>query len=140
MRNSRIAAGFTLIEMMLVIVIIGILAAVVTAQLTGRAILARQTTTRALIKEVNGQVALFKLDYSRYPEKLEDLVFRPGYVDPEAWRGPYLHDFPVDGWMRDLEYRVPGRDGFPFDVVSYGADGTPGGTEFDEDLWNHARR
>ena len=132
-------AGFTLIEMMVVVVIIGILATVVIAAVWGRDQPARQTVTRALAKELAAQVSMFRLDHGRFPAGLEDLVFRPEDVDPDRW-SPYIDELSTDGWGRAFIYNVPGSDAFPFDIGSYGADGQPGGEGFDADVWNHARR
>lgn len=137
MKSRR--SGFTLIELMVVIVILGILATVLIVNLGDRDQPARQAVTKALLRELNTQLAMFRLDHHRTPEGLDDLVFRPAYVDPGDWT-PYLTDPPRDGWGHEFVYRVPGSDGFSFDVVSHGSDGQPGGEGHAQDLWNHARR
>ena len=131
--------GFTLIELMVVIVILGLLTVTLIVGYGGKGEEARQKLTRPLLKQVSDQISMFRIDHSQYPEHLNDLVFRPTYVDAEGWN-PYLTERPLDGWDNELVFQVPGQDGFPFDVVSYGADGQPGGEGFDEDLWSHARR
>lgn len=132
--------GFTLIELLVVIVIIGVLATIAAVNLHDRDQPARVAATRTVLKDVSARLAEFRMDHHRYPRTLEDLVFRPEYVDSESWRGGYFQEIPLDGWQNDLVYRVPGSDDFPFDVVSTGADGKPGGSGYDADLWNHARR
>ena len=131
--------GFTLIELMVVIVILGLLTVMLIVGYADRDQPPRQVATRALLKQVSSQISMFRMDHHQYPENLNDLVFRPSYVEAEGWT-PYLSERPLDGWDNELVFQVPGQDGFPFDVVSYGADGQPGGEGFDEDLWSHARR
>lgn len=136
-RGAR-QAGFTLVEMMVVIVIIGILATVMITQLSGRTEKARQEGTKAMIRQIDLKLVEFKLNHHRYPEKLEDLFIMPPYVDARTWPpGGYLKEPPMDQWSNRYEYRVPGTGGQPFDIVSYGEDGRPGGDGVNEDLWNH---
>lgn len=129
--------GFTLVEMMVVIVIIGILAGLVIKQLSSRAEKAKAEASKAMISEVGQAVDLFKLELNKYPQRIEDLVNMPADIDPKKWQaGGYLKKFPRDGWDRDFIYRVPGTRGQPYDIISLGADGREGGDGFDEDLWN----
>jgi general secretion pathway protein G len=124
--NGR--AGFTLVEMMVVIVIIGILATVVIVNIGGKADTAKVKATEAIIKQIAGQMEMFKLDQNRYPENLNDLFRQPGYVEGKKWPpGGYITEPPVDGWGRDLLLRVPGPDGAPFDIISLGEDNREGG-------------
>lgn len=133
--------GFTLIEVMVVVVILGLLATVVAVNVAGKPDKAKVRLTTAALASLSANLDDFRLNHGRYPERLEDLVFMPAYVNPRHWPpGGYLLKAPRDAWDNEYLYRVPGSDGFPVDVVSYGADGKPGGIEFDEDLWNHARR
>ncbi|MBI2932939.1 MAG: type II secretion system major pseudopilin GspG [Planctomycetes bacterium] len=127
--------GFTLIEIMVVVVIIGILATIVAVKATDGYGKAQEAASRAAVKEVSHALELFKLAHSRYPDRLDELIFRPAYVEERAWK-PLLPEVPLDGWQRSLAYHVPGTDGFSFDVVSLGEDGIAS----DDDLWNHARR
>jgi general secretion pathway protein G len=127
--------GFTLIEMMVVIVIIGLLATLVAMHSSNSTERARQEITRATVSSVNDAVARFEMDHRRLPSRLEELVFRPDDIEAHAWR-PYLNERAKDGWGRALDYRVPGSDGFRYDVISLGADGV----ESADDIWNHARR
>jgi general secretion pathway protein G len=78
---------------------------------------------------------MFNLDYGRYPLTLEDLssTVVPGYLDTERWR-PMLTRPPCDGWRRPLVYRVPGPAGRPFDLLSLGEDGLPGGNGDSADM------
>ena len=130
--------GFTLVEMMVVIVIIGILAAVLIVQISGRAEKAKVTATKVMMKQVGDALDLFKLDHNVYPESLDHLTFQPPYVEAINWPpGGYLKKAPRDGWDREFEYRVPGTAGQPYDIISYGEDGQQGGDRFNADLWNH---
>jgi len=134
---ARSSRGFTLVEMMVVIVIIGILAGVLITQLSGRADRAKVEATRALITQISAQLDLFKLDFNKYPARLEDLLTMPTDVDPKKWPpGGFLKKYPKDGWDREFIYRVPGTKGQPYDVISLGEDGREGGEGYAEDIWN----
>ena len=130
----RRRAGFTLIEIMVVVVIIGILAAIVVARVTAGVATAERNATVATLRNVRGQVEIFRQNHQRFPSGLEDLCKRPSYVEASAWpEGGYLREAPKDGWGRDLVYRVPGQDE-PFDLVSLGQDGAAGGEGAAADL------
>jgi general secretion pathway protein G len=132
-------AGFTLIEMMVVIVIIGIVAGLLIQQLSGRADRAKVEASKAMISQVSQAIDLFKLDHNKLPERIEDLLVMPPDVDPRKWprEGSYLKKEPRDGWDRPLHYRKPGTKGQPYDLVSFGEDDREGGEGYGEDLWNH---
>lgn len=134
----RRTSGFTLVEMMVVIVIIGILATVLITQIAGKDDRAKVEATRALLSQVSNALVLFKLDHNRYPDRLDDLVTIPPYANPRNWPpGGYLKAAPRDAWGREFVYRVPGTKGQPFDVISLGEDGREGGEGYAQDLWNH---
>jgi general secretion pathway protein G len=116
--------GFTLIEIMVVVVIIGIVATVVVANIGQKPGEAKAKLTGAQIKLLKGDVELFKADHNRFPESLQELV--PKYRD----------EIPKDCWERPFQYRVPGSRG-SFDIVSLGEDGLPGGEGVNADLWSH---
>jgi len=118
--------GFTLIELMVVIVILGILATIVAVNVGGKEGPVKHELTLTALLRLKGEVDLFKLHQSRYPARLEELVER-GQLD----------QVPRDAWKNPFHYRVPGVRGAPYDLLSYGADGEPGGTGADEDLWSH---
>jgi type II secretion system protein G len=95
----------------------------------------KREATRALITQIAIAVDLFRLNHGRYPENLADLVKPPPYVDVKGWPpGGYLLQPPKDGWGREFVYRVPGRDGQPYSIISLGADGREGGLGFAEDI------
>lgn len=135
--ERRRERGFTLIEIMVVVVIIGILAALVITQIAGRDDAAKAAATKAMIAQVASGLDMFKLDHNRYPDRVEDLVHQPSYIDPSKWKVGYLKKVPFDGWGNPFVYRVPGTGGQPYDVLSLGADGREGGSGYDEDIWNH---
>ncbi len=133
-RRSR--AAFTLVEMMVVIVIIGILAAVIIVNISGRADKAKVKATEAIIAEVAQQVEMFKLNHNRYPQNIDDLASpsAPPYIqDAKDWQ-PLLTKPARDGWGNPLVYRQPGSNGRPFDLMSYGEDGQDGGEGYAADI------
>ena len=137
-RGPQSARGFTLIEIMVVVVILGILAALVVPKVMSRADDARVTAAKQDISQIMQALNLYKLDNSRYPsaeQGLQALVTKPT-VDPipPNWRtGGYLPKVPVDPWKNPYQYANPGIKG-DVDVLSYGADGKPGGTDYDADI------
>lgn len=140
-RHSRPGQrGFTLVEMMVVIVIIGILATVVIVNISGKADKAKVEATKAILKQLGGQMDMFKLNHNRYPDSLMDLYKMPSYVDPKTWPpGGYITEPPKDGWNNDFLLRIPGPDGAPFDIVSLGEDNREGGDGFAADLYFRTR-
>ena len=133
-RNVRRAnSGFTLMELMIVLVIIGVLAAAVTPVLVARAEKAKVVRSKADIKTIGTAVMLFKMDQSRYPDAMEDLVTRPS-IAKEWPEGGYLQKAPKDAWGGEYLYRKPADNGKEFDVMSYGADNQQGGDGNDADL------
>ncbi len=135
-RKNR-QAGFTLIELMIVLFILGLLAALVAPRLMGRVGKAKQKTAQAQIQMLATALDLFHLDVGRYPSDEEGLKVL--YQAPEnvpGWAGPYLDKaVPKDPWGREYVYKCPGEHG-PYDLVSYGADGQPGGEGENADVTN----
>jgi len=131
--------GFTLIEIMVVVVIIGILAAWLMPQLVGRADQARVARAKLDIKTLSVTLDLFKVDNGYYPsteEGLKALVEKPASAShwPEGGYLKGLKSLPKDPWGRPYEYVSPGEGGLPYEVVCYGADGKPGGDGFAADI------
>jgi len=123
------ARGFTLIEIMVVVVIIGVLAALIVPNVLERADEARATAARTDINNLTQALKLYKLDNQRYPsaeQGLDALVKKPtvGMIPPN-WK-PYLDKLPNDPWGRPYQYLNPGVKG-EIDVFSFGTDGEPGG-------------
>lgn len=138
MQRRRFARGFTLIEIMVVVVIIGILGALVVPKLLGRTGESRVTAAKVDIKTLQGALNLYKLDNQRYPtteQGLQALVTKPT-SGPAAngWKaGGYIDKLPNDPWGNPYQYLSPGIHG-EVDVFSYGADGQPGGAGEDADV------
>ena len=131
-------AGFTLLEIMVVIVILGLLAALVVPRLIGRTEEAKRTQTRLQIKNIEQALQLFKLDNGFYPateQGLEALVRAPetGRVPKNYRKGGYLDRVPKDPWANHYVYVSPGSHG-DYDISSYGADNVPGGEGEDADI------
>ncbi len=134
----RREAGFTLIEIMVVIVILGLLAALVVPKLVGRTEEAKRTQTRVQIKSLQQAIELFKLDNGFYPtteQSLDALVRMPetGRVPKNYRKGGYLDRVPKDPWGNPFVYVSPGQHG-EYDISSYGADDVPGGENEDADV------
>lgn len=134
---ARRQTGFTLIEIMVVVAIIGILALVIVPNVVGKDDQARVTTTKASLSSVANALELYKLDNYRYPtteEGLEALVRRPpsARVFPD---GGYLRRLPTDAWDNPMQYQSPGSTGRPYDLYSLGADGAEGGSGFAADIY-----
>lgn len=130
--------GFTLLELMVVIVIIGILAGFVGINVIDKIEKAKITGTRAQIKTLHGAVKLYKIDTGEYPIELEDLVTMPPDVENWAKNG-YLdgaQEIPHDNWHNEYQYDLAEGDDYPFYIFSYGADGQEGGEEESADLYN----
>jgi general secretion pathway protein G len=127
--------GFTLLELLVVIVIIGLLAGYVAPRYFSQVGKSEIQVARAQIESLEKALDQYRLDMRRYPsaeEGLEALVAKP--ASAQAWSGPYLKkSVPSDPWGRPYVYRIPGAKG-EFEVVSYGRDGKPGGMGDDADI------
>ena len=132
-------AGFTLLEMIVVLVIIGLIMGLVGPRLFTQADKAKVQTAETQTKMLKGALETMRLDIGRFPteqEGLRLLVERPGDERTAArWSGPYLDEaVPADPWGTPYQYSIPGRDGLPFAIYSWGADGKPGGEGNDADV------
>jgi general secretion pathway protein G len=117
------SSGFTLVEMLLVVVIIGVLTAVVAGNFGKKSTTARINATRASISAISSAIEVYQMDTGRYPSSLDDLVSNPGAAN---WDGPYIKggkDALVDAWGVAFTYKA---DGANFKVISAGPDGNMG--------------
>jgi len=132
--------GFTLIELVVVIIVLGLLAGLVLPQITGRVSDAKLTTARTQIEMMGVALDSYRLDNGRYPttqQGLEALRVEPTTGPlPNNWRGPYLRrEVPLDPWDRSYEYRSPGEaNPTSYDLFTLGLDGQPGGEGEDADI------
>lgn len=136
---ARRLSGFTLIEIMIVMVIIAMLAALVGPRLVGALGSSKVKATKIQMETLANSVEAFHLDTGRFPtqpEGLAVLVTNPADKPIKNWRGPYLkkNKIPTDEWGNPFIYTIPSTHNMPFDIVSLGADGKPGGSGDDADL------
>lgn len=133
---SRRQSGFTLIEIMVVVVILGILSALIVPNIMNSPNEARVTVARNDIQAIGNALNMYKLDNFTYPDTnqgLEALVSKPTNVD--NWKqGGYLSKLPVDPWGNEYRYLSPGANGREYDLYSLGADGTEGGEGAAKDI------
>ena len=135
-KRSRAQAGVTLIEMLVVVTIIALFAAVVGPKLLGKADEAKKVAARQQINQISQTLGMYKLDTGTFPtteQGLRALREKPGNIN--QWNGPYLQmELPTDPWGKPYAYKFPGEHGDEPDVISYGGDGQPGGTGLNEDI------
>ena len=137
----RGSAGFTLIEMLVVLVIIGLIMGLVGPRVLNYLTDARVKAAKLQIEALSSALDLYFLDTGRYPsssEGLQALVRKPGNID--VWNGPYLKggQVPQDPWKNEYLYRVPGQSS-PFEIMSLGADGREGGNGSAADIFSGSR-
>ena len=131
--------GFTLIEIMVVVIIIGILAAIVAPNVIGRVDDAQITKAKAEISNIENALKFYRLDNFAYPtteQGLDALVTKPNDPNVKNWKpGGYLDRLPNDPWGNPYQYLNPGQNG-EIDIYSFGRDGRPGGDGLDSDIGN----
>lgn len=133
MYSRKSSTGFTLIEVIVVIVLIGGILAVVGGKIITNKKRAEANLARTSLQSLAAQVDQYQADVGSYPDSLEQLVSAPPSTD--GWLGPYAKktDF-SDPWHNAIQYRRPGDDDAPYALTSLGADGKPGGEGVDKDI------
>ena len=135
-RRNKHQAGITLIEMLVVVTIIALFAALVVPSMFKKSDQAKVTAARAQINSFMTALGAYKLDTGVFPsteEGLQALRVKPANLD--QWQGPYLpKEVPLDPWHHPYVYKYPGEHGDEPDIISYGADGQPGGDGFNADI------
>ena len=134
--NPKLNDGFTLVELLVVLAILGMLAALMGPQVLNQLGGAKSKTAVIQINDLEQALEIYKLDVGRFPSSgqgLEALVSEPSGA--RGWNGPYLKkgELPLDPWGNPYQYRYPGQGSGP-DIISLGADGRPGGTSEDADV------
>jgi general secretion pathway protein G len=138
-KKRNVRKGFTMVELMAVLIILGLLAAVVVRNFVGQTDRARVTTTKANLKLLHMAVNQFKMDTGRFPAEEEGLtvLIEPPSDAADTWPpGGYLEttELPPDGWGNEFIYELYPESGKPFVIRSLGADGEEGGEDYDADL------
>jgi general secretion pathway protein G len=134
--RRRGQAGITLIEMLVVMTIIALFAALVAPNMLHHADQGKITAARAQIHNFMTALAAYKLDTGTFPTTEQGLgALRMKPADANQWAGPYMpQDIPKDPWGHEYVYRFPGDHGDEPDIISYGADGQPGGEALNADI------
>ena len=141
-RKNSGRSAFTLLEIMMVVVIIGIMAGLVVPNLTGRKKTAQIAQTKNQIDALKTALQDYEMTVGDFPttdEGLDALVEKPGDVDDEDWRGPYIDEVPEDPWHQEYQYVCPGQNNKNFDLWSYGPD-KKDGTSDDITNWSSKKR
>ncbi len=139
LRTPRRRAGFTLIEIMVVVVILGILAATIVPQFIGVTHDAKVSAAKSQVAEIEGAMERLAMNLDRFPNADEALrlLVEPPTGDDSKWRGPYLKKVRDDPWGNPYQYRAPGvHHPSSFDIWSRGADGADGGEGQNADIGN----
>lgn len=125
-------SGMSLLEIIIVLVLIGLVVTFVGSRVIGGADRGKANLAKSQIQTLAGKVENYQLDTGSLPSKLEDLVTQPG--NATGWLGPYAKEAELkDPWGHVIDYRAPG-DNKPFDLISLGKDGQPGGESFNADI------
>jgi len=134
-RPTEVERGFSLIELIVVLVILGLLATVVGPRVMDRLGKGKSDIAKLQVDQLEGALGLFRFDVGRYPTTNEGLQGLIDTAGVQNWSGPYLdkRTLPKDPWGQEYQYRAPGQNG-DFDLWSWGADGTQGGEDDNADV------
>ncbi len=131
---TKARKGFSLVEMVAVIVLIGIVAGLVAPRVFGQRDRANQEATKVRVQKLAQSIESYAMDNNGAPSRLEDLLQEPGGSD--TWAGPYAKESDLkDAWGKPMIYKQPGEHG-EYDIVSYGKDGQVGGDKWNKDIVN----
>ncbi len=134
-RNINKQQGFSLMELLIVMVILGMLAAIVGPALWGKLSGAQRDTAATQISNIEVALDSYRLDMFKFPASLDELAKNTS--NNPKWQGPYLKKgLPKDPWGNDYQYRKPGQEGRDYDIYAFGADGQQGGVGDDADVVN----
>ena len=134
-KKINMQQGFSLMELLIVMVILGMLVAIVGPALLDRLGGAQRTTAATQIKNIEVALDAYRLDMFKYPNSLDDLVKNTS--NNPKWQKPYLRKgLPKDPWGNPYQYRRPGQEGRDYDLYSFGADGQQGGVDDNADVVN----
>ena len=134
-RYKKNRAAFTLVELLVVIIIIGLLASIVAPKFFGKLDNAKVQTAKAQLELISTALDTFRLDVGRYPSTQEGLEVLWKNKNISNWNGKYLpKPLKEDPWGHSYEYKQPGSDGNEYDLLSFGADGVKGGSDLNEDI------
>lgn len=132
-RAPRAQSGFTLIEIILVVMLIGIVVAFAASRILGGGDRAKVGLAKAQVQTTSDKIEQYKMDVGQYPSKLDDLVTQPSGA--AGWLGPYAKTIETkDPWGNAIEYKLPGEGGKAYSLVSFGRDGKAGGSSVDADI------
>jgi general secretion pathway protein G len=130
-QSRHLTPGFTMIELLIVIVILGLMASLVAPKFFGNLSKAERGIASAQMSAFETALDTYRLDVGSYPASLEELR----KSEKPRWDGPYLpKPVPADPWGNAYVYSTPGEEGYPYKILSYAADGKSGGTEANEDI------
>ncbi len=135
-RSRRNRGGFTIVEILVVVIIIAVLATMIVPRFLGRVGQSRQAVAKTKLAEIEKAIEIFSYDYERWPAELNELVNRPADIDEAKWNPPTIRAKDLlDPWGQQFLYRQPGEHGI-YDIYTLGKDGQEGGEDEDSDIGN----